>query len=168
LRLVTGNVRLMPVDEQTLEPLLCVAVTEAEPDEVMPPVEAPAGWSHERQEAFRRFHRSNYGGLDGPAHTMMYAIVRDGGVVGMIRMARRDEPDTVETGMWLGRSVRGRGIGVAALRLLLAEAAHAGACRVVAETTSHNTGALGVLRRCGAVLRDDGAEVRAEIPLVGD
>jgi RimJ/RimL family protein N-acetyltransferase len=167
-RLVTGNVRLTPVDEQTLEPLLCVAVAQAEPDEVMPPVQAPAGWSHGRQEAFRRFHRSNYGGLDGPAHTLMYAIVRDGDVVGMIRIARRDEPDTVETGMWLGRSARGRGIGVAALRLLLAEAAHAGACRAVAETTSHNTAALVVLRHDGAVLRHDGAGVRAEIPLVGD
>jgi RimJ/RimL family protein N-acetyltransferase len=82
-------------------------------------------------------------------------------------MARRDEPDTVETGMWLGRSVRGQGIGVAALRLLLGEAAQAGACRVVAETTTQNTGALWVLRRCGAVLRDDGAGVRAEIALVG-
>jgi RimJ/RimL family protein N-acetyltransferase len=164
---VTGNVRLTPVDERTLEPLLCVAVTEAEPDEVMPPVDAPTGWSHASREAFRRFHRSNYGGLDGPAHTMMYAIVRDGDVVGMIRMARRDEPDTVETGMWLGRSVRGRGIGVAALRLLLGEAAQAGACRVVAETTTQNTGALGVLRRCGAVLRDDGTGVRAEIALAG-
>src|SRR3954453_2647687 len=78
LRLVTGNVRLMPVDGQAREPLLCVAVTEAEPDEVMPPVEAPAGWSHERQEAFRRFHRSNYGGLDGPGHTGSYAIVFEG------------------------------------------------------------------------------------------
>jgi hypothetical protein len=37
----------------------------------------------------------------------MYAIVCDGDVVGMIRMARRDEPDTMETGMWLGESARG-------------------------------------------------------------
>ena len=94
----------------------------------------------------------------------MYAIICDGDVVGMIRMARRDEPDTMETGMWVGQSARGQGIGVAALRLLLAEAARAGSRRVVAETTYHNTAALGVLRCCGAVLRHDGAGVRAEIP----
>jgi hypothetical protein len=35
----------------------------------------------------------------------------------------------------------------------------------VAETTSFNAAAQGVLRRCGAVLDDDGTEVRAEIPL---
>src|SRR3954471_2126061 len=75
LRLVTGHVRLMPVDEQPLEPRLRLAVTETEPDEVMPPVEAPAGWSHERQEAFRRFHRSNYGGLAGGAPTRVAPLV---------------------------------------------------------------------------------------------
>ena len=104
----------------------------------------------------REFYRSNYGGLDGPTRTLMYAITCDGDVVGMIRMARRDEADTMETGMWVGQSARGQGIGVAALRLLLAEAARAGSRRVVAETTYKNTAALGVLRRCGAVLRDDG------------
>lgn len=159
------DVRLTPVDEQTLEPLLSVAVADTVPDEVMPPVKAPAGWSQVRREAFREFYRSSYGGLDGPTRTLMYAIICDGNVVGMIRMARRDEPDTVETGMWLGQSTRGQGIGAAALRLLLTEAARTGSRRVVAETTSHNTAALEVLRRCGALLRDDGAKVRAEIPL---
>jgi RimJ/RimL family protein N-acetyltransferase len=165
---VTGNVRLAPVDEQNLEPLLSVAVAEAEPDEVMPAVEAPAGWSQARREAFREFHRASYGGLDGPTHTLMYAVVSDGDVVGMIRMARRDEPDTVETGMWLGQSARGQGIGVTALRLLLDEAARVGAKVVVAETTTTNTPALGVLRRCGAVFQDDGTVVRAEIRLGSD
>jgi RimJ/RimL family protein N-acetyltransferase len=168
LRVVVGDVRLTPVDEAALEPLLTVAVAEAEPDEVMPPVSGPAGWSQSRREAFREFYRSGYGGRDGPTRTRMYAIVCDGSVVGMVRMARRDELDTVETGMWLGQSARGQGIGVAALRLLLAEAARAGVRRVVAETTSSNTAALGVLRRCGAVVRDDGSAVRAEIRLGRD
>lgn len=164
-RLVTGNVQLTPVDELTLEPLLTVAVAETQPEEVMPPVKAPPGWSQARQEAFREFYRSSYGGLDGPTRTQMYAVICDGKVVGMTRMARRDAPDTMETGMWLGRSARGQGIGVAALRLLLAAAAHAGTHLVVAETTVQNTPALGALRRCGAVLRDDGTGVRAEIEL---
>ena len=165
---MTGNVRLTPVDEQTLEPLLSLAVAETEPEEVMPPVTAPAGWSHARLKAFREFYRSNYGGLDGPTRTQMYAVICNGDVVGMIRMARRDEPDTMETGMWLGRSVRGQGIGGTALRLLLAEAAHAGTRRVIAETTSQNAAALAALRRCGAELHDHGMGVRAEIELGPD
>ncbi len=73
LRLVAGDVRLTPVDEQTLEPLLSVAIAETEPHEVMPPVTAPAGWSQVCREAFREFYRSSYGGLDGPTRTLMYA-----------------------------------------------------------------------------------------------
>jgi RimJ/RimL family protein N-acetyltransferase len=67
--------------------------------------------------------------------------------------------------MWLGRSVRGRGIGVRALRLLLDEAARTGARRVVAETTAANAAAIKVLRRCSAVLVFDGSQVHAEIPV---
>jgi RimJ/RimL family protein N-acetyltransferase len=166
---VIGNVRLTRVDEQTVHLMLSVAVAETEPEEVMPPVTAPAGgWCKARQEAFREFYRSSFDGLDGPIRTLMYAIICDGAVVGMIRMARRDEPDTAETGMWLGRSHRGIGIGRAALQLLLAEAVEAGAGRVVAETTSQNTAAIAVLRHCGAVLRDDGTRVCAEISLRPD
>jgi RimJ/RimL family protein N-acetyltransferase len=165
--LVTGKVRLTPVDERTLEPLLSVAVAEAEPGEVMPPVEAPAGWSQARRDAFREFHRANFGGLDGPTRTLMFAILADEDVVGMIRMSRRDEPGTVETGMWLGQSARGQGIGATALRELLTEAEQAGIRVVIAEITPANTAALGVLRRCGALLRHDGGKaVRAEIRLL--
>ncbi|MBO4206548.1 GNAT family N-acetyltransferase [Micromonospora echinofusca] len=160
---MAGDVRLVPVDDKTLEPLLSIAAAEAEPDDVMPPVEAPAGWSHARREAFRDFHRAHYGGLEGPTRTLMYAIMLGGEVVGMIRLARRDEPGVMETGMWLGRSARGQGIAVAALREALTEAAGHGARVVVAETTAGNTPAIGVLTRCGAVLRRDGDDVHAEI-----
>lgn len=162
---MTGSVRLAPVDETNLEALLSVAVAEADPDEVMPPVEAPPGWSQARREAFRTFHRQHYGGLAGPTGTLMYAIVVGGDVLGMIRMARRPEPGTVETGMWLGRSARGQGVAREAVRLLLAEAARVRAERVVADTTVRNQPAVSVLRRCGAELRIDGDAVRAEITL---
>ena len=165
--MVTGRVRLAPVDAQNLEPLLSVAVAETEPCEVMPPVEAPAGWSQLRRDAFRDFYRASFDGLDGPTRTRMYAILIGNDVVGMVRLSRRDEPGTLETGLWLGQSARGQGIGVAALREVLAEAGRAGAEIVVAETKTGNLAALGVLRRCGAVLRHDGdSAVRAEIRLV--
>jgi RimJ/RimL family protein N-acetyltransferase len=80
------------------------------------------------------------------------AHASDEEIVGMIRMARRDEPDTMETGMWLGRSYRGMGIGRAALQLLLAEAAENGIRRVVAETTfSEQRGSRGAATLWGRV-----------------
>ncbi|MEV4481101.1 GNAT family N-acetyltransferase [Micromonospora coxensis] len=160
-----GAVRLEPVDERNLEPLLSVAVAEAEPDDVMPPVEAPAGWSAARREAFREFHRASFAGLDGPTRTLMYAILAGGEVVGMVRMTRCDEPGVVETGMWLGRSARGQGLGVAALRELMDAAAAAGMRAVVADTTRDNAGAVEVLRKCGAKLLENGDRVHAEICL---
>ncbi|GAB3071141.1 hypothetical protein GCM10027186_26980 [Micromonospora schwarzwaldensis] len=165
LRLVTGVVRLEPVDERNLEPLLSVAAAEAEPEDVMPAVDAPAGWSLARRDAFREFHRASFGGLDGPTRTLMYAIVSGGEVVGMVRMTRRDEPGTVETGMWLGRSARGRGLGAAALRELLHAAAAAGMRTVVADTTPDNAGAISVLRKCGAELHEEGGKLSARMCL---
>ncbi|MBM0238359.1 GNAT family N-acetyltransferase [Micromonospora sp. ATA32] len=162
---MAGAVRLEPVDERNLEPLLSVAVAEAEPGDVMPPVEAPAGWSHARREAFRDYHRASFGGLDGPTRTLMYAILAGGEVVGMVRMTRCDEPGTVETGMWLGRSARGQGLGAAALRELLNAAAAAGMKAVVADTTRDNPGAVSVLSKCGAKLSEDGDKVHGEICL---
>ncbi|MFD2767605.1 GNAT family N-acetyltransferase [Micromonospora eburnea] len=162
---MTGVVRLELVDERNLEPLLSVAAAEAEPEDVMPPVDAPAGWSLARRDAFREFHRASFGGLDGPTRTRMYAIVAGGEVVGVVRMTRRDEPGTVETGMWLGRSARGRGLGAAALRELLNTAAAAGMHTVVAETTPENQGAVSVLRKCGAELREKGGKLYAQMCL---
>ena len=118
-------------------------------------------------DAFCAFYRSHQAGLDGPTRTRMYAVLSNGDVVGMIRMARRDK-DTLETGMWLGTSARGQGIGVAALRLLLDEAAPTGARAIVAETTSSNVAAIGVLRRCGATFTVNGPDVHAEIRMFLD
>ena len=116
-------------------------------------------------DAFCEFYRSHYRGLNGPTRTLTYGILCNSDVVGMIRMARSDGPDTLETGMWLGRSARGRGIGGRALRLLLDEAARTGARRVVAETSAANAAAIKVLRRCSAVLVFNGSQVHAEIPV---
>ena len=177
---MAGAVRLEPVDEGNLEPLLSVAAAEAEPGDVMPPVEAPAGWSLARREAFREFHRASFGGLDGPTRSQMYAILVGGEVVGMVRMTRCDEPGTVETGMWLGRSARGQGVGAGGRRGLrdappgggggggggaAARGHRVGMRAVVAETTRDNVGAVSVLEKCGAKLREDGGTVRAEICL---
>lgn len=149
---MVGTVELRHVDEETLQRLLLVAVNDADPSEVMPPVAGPPGWTTERQEAFQAWHRDRRGGLAGPLHECTYAITADGRIVGSARLARRNRHDVLETGMWLGRSERGQGIGTATLRALLGEAAAAGARHVVAETTSANLAAVAALRHHHATL----------------
>jgi len=107
-------VGLTPVDERLLTPLLSVAVAETKPDEVMPPVEAPPGWSQPRQDAFCEFYRSHYRGLNGPTRTLIYGILCNSDVVGVIRMARSNGPDTLETGMFSG----GHGLTLAGKRFV--------------------------------------------------
>ncbi|MEX3105393.1 MULTISPECIES: GNAT family N-acetyltransferase [unclassified Streptomyces] len=166
---MVGQVAVRQMDEEALEELLAVAVADAVPDEVMPPVAGPPGWTAQRREAFREWHRSRFPGLDGPLRESTFTIVHDGEVVGSARLALRDSHDShhdvLETGMWLGRSQRGHGIGTAALRLLLDEAAKAGARTVVADTLAHNSAALGALRRNGATLTTsrDSVDVLAEL-----
>ncbi|MEU6393675.1 GNAT family protein [Streptomyces sp. NPDC046939] len=164
---MTGRVTLRQVDEGTLEELLAVAVEDATPEEVMPPVAGPPGWTPERREAFRAWHRARRAGLTGPLRERTFAITYDVRIVGSARLALRDRPDALETGMWLARSWRGHGVGTAALGLLLEEAAEAGAQVVVADTLAHNTAALAALRRNGALLVADGNtdDIRAELPL---
>ncbi|SOD64412.1 Protein N-acetyltransferase, RimJ/RimL family [Streptomyces zhaozhouensis] len=146
------RVELRRIDEEGLATLLTVAVADAAPEEVMPPVTGPPGWTTERREAFLAWHRARRPGLGGSLGESTYAVLHDREVVGSARLARTDRRDVLETGLWLARAQRGRGIGTAALRALLREAARAGARAVVADTTTHNTAALTALRRNGAVL----------------
>ncbi|MFY1634512.1 GNAT family N-acetyltransferase [Solwaraspora sp. WMMB335] len=158
------DVRLIPMSDALLEPLLSTAVAEADPGEVMPPVPGPVGWTAARRDAFRDFYRSHFDGARcGPTGTILYAITVDGDdVVGGIRLTRLDAPaGALETGIWLGRSARGRGIGSAALRAVFEEAARLGARLVVARTTVTNRYAINLLRRCGAVIEVEQGQVHA-------
>ncbi|MGI5401085.1 GNAT family N-acetyltransferase [Streptomyces sp. CA-135486] len=161
------TVELRHVDEEMLEGLLAVAVNDAAPDEVMPPVTGPPGWTTARQDAFRAWHRARRPGLAGPLHECTFAILIDGKIVGSARLARRDSQEVLETGMWLARSVRGRGIGTAALHAVLNAAARADARLVVAETTATNLAAIAALRRNEARLTTDRrtGHVHARLPL---
>ncbi|GHJ53052.1 hypothetical protein Nm8I071_23590 [Nonomuraea sp. TT08I-71] len=161
---MSNRVRLLPINDEMLELLLAVAVAEAKPEEVMPPVEAPPGWSPARREAFREFHRASYGGLDGPTRNQMYVVVVGDEVVGMAALGGLHEPGAAETGMWLGRPMRGRGVGAAALTEVMQEAARLGLRSVVARTTRTNVAALTVLAKFGARLRSEGEDVHAANP----
>ena len=80
------------------------------PDEVTPPM-AGSHWGPERIEWLRRLHRDRRLGLDGPLGEATWAVALDGEVVGGVRLKRMAEPDVLETGIWLTRSARGKGVG---------------------------------------------------------
>ena len=152
------DVRLADVDAPMLELLLDLARRNASPDEVTPPLGNGTGWNTERIHWFRAFHRAASAGLDGPAEEKSWAVLCDDSAAGSVRLKRTGEW-AAETGMWLGRNYRGRGVGGAALGLVLAEAGRAGLRQVLATTTAGNIGAQRILTSAGAHLThdDDGA-----------
>lgn len=162
-------VALVDVSEDVLERLLLVAIKDADADEVTPPLGNAAGWNSERISWFREYHHAA-SGLDGPAQQKSWAISCQGEPVGSIRL-RWNGPGTLETGVWLARGFRGRGIGSEALRLVKAQATAAGAAVLEADTTAGNVNALALLRSAGAELvpgkSSGGAPVpvKARIPL---
>jgi ribosomal-protein-alanine N-acetyltransferase len=162
------EVRLADVDEPMLEQLLELGQRDASADDVTPPLGNGTGWSPERVDWFRAYHRSAAAGLAGPASEKSWAVLCDGKPAGSIRLKRIDD-GTVETGIWLGRSHRGHGIGGAALGLVLAEARRAGLHRVLASTTAGNIGAQRLLTAAGGILTyDDGGAVSAVVVLITD
>jgi RimJ/RimL family protein N-acetyltransferase len=140
---------LAPVDEQVLALLVTAATSDASPNEVTPPVPPGNEWVPARIEWLRSFHRDRRSGLDGPAAEASWAVVADGDVVGAIRLKRIDGSDAVEVGLWLTRSVRGRGLGRRAVAAALQEARAAWATAVRADTTAGNRGAIALLEALG-------------------
>ncbi|MCQ6270764.1 GNAT family N-acetyltransferase [Pseudarthrobacter sp. R1] len=162
------DVSLVDVDEAVLEQLLELAKRDASPDEVAPPLGGP-GWNLERTAWFYSYHRAAAHGLDGDAGEKSWGILVDGSLAGSIRLRRVDSGNGVaaaDTGIWLGRSFRSRGIGTAALRLVLDVARNAGISEVTARTLTGNLGAQRVLASAGAVLTpDDDGTVSAVVVL---
>lgn len=159
----TGSVALVAVDDAVLAQLVHAATTDAAADEVTPPLTAGRSWTSARVAWLRDFHRVRRGGLAGSAGEASWAVVVDGLVVGSVRLKHTVEHGVLETGIWLTHSVRGRGVGRAAMAAALRQAATLGASGVRADTTVANAGALAVLRRLGfnIIPSDDGHDVRA-------
>lgn len=159
------EVRLVDVDDPLLERLLELAQLDASADNVTPPLGNGTGWNAERIAWFRAYHRAAAAGLDGAAREKSWAVTLDGVAAGSIRLKRLDAV-TAETGIWLGRGYRGRGVGSAALGLVLAQARRAGLRQVLAHTTERNIGAQRLLTAAGMRLRrDDGGAVSAAVEL---
>ncbi|MBD3934899.1 GNAT family N-acetyltransferase [Streptomyces chumphonensis] len=171
-----GDVQLRPLDAALLSALLEAAVADADPEEVMPPVPGPPGWTDARREAFLRFHRGRAQGLAADPVEATYAVLLTGPdgeasggrrVVGAARLCPVPSGDgEAEAGLWLGRSVRRTGVGGAAFRLLVEEARAAGRSGVVAATTPDNQGARRLLAALGARTAVTAEAVEAHLSLL--
>ncbi|MGW5054152.1 GNAT family N-acetyltransferase [Actinokineospora sp. NPDC004072] len=128
----------------------------AAPAEVMPG--RHQDWTPQARADYRAFLDAQ---LADPT-TTSFAVCAADAVVGVIRL-RAIDADTAETGLWLSRDARGRGIGKAAVSALLAVARRRGLRALVADTTPENAAALGVLRACGAAVHPEGSKVQAEL-----
>lgn len=153
--------RLDVGDRSELDAVVTAAVTGALPREVMPPDDEPHpdDWTLPRERAYARFLRGR------PATETSYLVVEGTAVVGVARLLR--DGAGAETGVWLARTARGRGIGTTVLGLLAHRAAEDGADRLVAGTTADNVAALAALRHHGAALTGRADAVAAVVELRG-
>jgi RimJ/RimL family protein N-acetyltransferase len=149
------EVTLVDVDGAVADQLLQLAKRDASPDEVAPPLGGP-GWNLERTAWFFSYHRAAQG-LDGEAGEKTWAVFGGSLIAGSVRLKRETNAGapSAETGIWLGRSFRSRGIGGTALRLVLAEARRAGLKRVTARTLAGNHSAQRLLAAAGAAMTHD-------------
>jgi RimJ/RimL family protein N-acetyltransferase len=161
------DVQLNELSDEMLSRLVRHALLDSDIHEVMPAGPGPAAWTPERLDEFVSFHKGRRGGLDGPASEVSWAILVDGTAAGVVRL-QRVALGSLEVGMWLTRSTRGRGIGGQVLTSMMARATTLGANTLVAVTTSTNQAALSALARIGARIyapTPDG-RVRTEIELI--
>lgn len=106
---------LVDVDEAILARLVDAAITDASAHEVTAPVTTEDEWSPARISWLKDFHRSRRADLSGPAAELTWAILVEDQIVGSVRLKRTREPGVLETGIWLTRRARGRGVGRRAL-----------------------------------------------------
>ncbi|MFJ4880842.1 GNAT family N-acetyltransferase [Streptomyces sp. NPDC088745] len=160
-----SDVTLRQLDEDLLRDLLDVAVAEADPHEVMPPVAGPAGWTAERRTAFLRFHQSRSLSADPVEAT--YVIVVGDAVVGAARLCPLEGAKrAVEAGVWIGRSYRGSGVGGAVLSHLLTLACADGFDSLFLSTTPDNTASQRLLSALGVDVVHEGDAVTAWVDLI--
>lgn len=158
---------LAAVDHAILDLLVQAATTDASADEVTPPLTAGPAWTPTRIGWLRDFHADRRAGLDDPAGEVTWAVTVGQRVVGSVRLQRTERPGELETGVWLTRGSRGRGVGRAAVEAVLREAAELGFTSVSARTTADNVRALLVLKRLGFNITpaDDDSGIHALIPV---
>ncbi|WP_239154086.1 GNAT family N-acetyltransferase [Amycolatopsis sp. FDAARGOS 1241] len=161
-----SEIVLTPLDEPALHRLLEAAVADADPREVMPPVDGPPGWTRARREAFLALHRRR--SLDPDTAIETTWVVEVGGRAAgaaRLRPVHSTSSVAVEAGVWLCRSVRGRGIGKRVTEVPLEAARDGGAARFIASTTVADTAGRRLLSGAGADLDVRGEDVDASLEL---
>lgn len=159
-----SDVTLHPLDRALLTDLLDAAVEDADPGEVMPPVDGPAGWTLERRGAFIRFHEER-SLADEPAEAT-FAIVVGTKVVGAARLCPMPQPArAVEAGVWIGRSHRGVGVGRTVLSRLLDRARADGFDELYIRTKPGNMAVHRLIEDLGVDLVHEGDSVTAWVKL---
>lgn len=156
----TGPVELVPLTEGNLVLLLDAAVRDSDPLEVMTPVDDEPGWTDRRKQAFLEFHRGRALRAGDPSE-YTYLISVGESIVGAARLQPSHE--SLEAGVWIGRSHRGRGVGAVVAERLRELATGIGARRVVAKTTVDNHAARRLL--AGATTTVSGNAVTASLDL---
>jgi len=155
------TVELRPLTPDDLPALRDVAVADAVPSEVMPPVEGPGDhWTPDRATAFTDWQHSR---ITDPERRS-YLVTADGAPAGVVRLDDTGE-GTAVAGYWIARSHRRKGVATQALALILIEAKALGLTGVTAQTTLGNPGSRRVLEGNGAALTVDGDVVRATFAL---
>lgn len=131
------------------------------------PAAAGEGWAGAGAEAVGAAGAGPGGGGAGPGGGAG-AVAGGGGYAGPSDGAEAGAGGgrALETGIWLARSFRGRGVGREALRLVKARAASTGAAVLVAETTAGNVGALALLKYAGAELVTGAASQTHTVPVI--
>ena len=106
------------LDENTLGELLYLAMTDAEPSDVMAPMPGDPGWTPERTELFLEGHRRCRRGPDEANRQVTMAVIHNGAVAGSVRFEPIEDGGACrEIGLWLSRTHRGHGISTRVLQL---------------------------------------------------
>ncbi|MGO2468598.1 MAG: GNAT family N-acetyltransferase [Microbacterium gubbeenense] len=156
------EVTLAAVDEQILAKLSAIASSDADADEVTPPLSPGSSWTPQRLEWFEGYHRSRRSGLAGRHREATWAIMNADRPVGSVRLGLTETVGTLETGIWLARTYRGKGIARQAMLLVLDEARRYGAHVVCADTASSNRSAQSLMQSVGFVLGPRSGEGRVQ------
>lgn len=161
LRLQCGPVSLRPVRESDLAHLAAIQPDDYEHD---PAVERFAGLD-EGQHRTRLVHQDYWrsmGTWSPTAWSLSFAVEHENLIMGVQSLEATDflGVHTVDSGSWLVRSARGRGIGAAMRTAVLGLAFdHLGAHAAVTSARQDNGPSLGVSRRLG--YRDNGVSLNA-------
>lgn len=161
LRLAVGDTTLRHVRERDLPHLAEILPDDYEHDPSAEPFPSHDVAAHRRRLLYQGYWRSL--GNWSPASWCLDFIVEHRGVVVGVQSLEAEQflsVRTVDSGSWLATTARGRGVGVAMRRAVLALAFdHLGAHAAVSSARADNAASLGVSRRLGYV--DNGVSLNA-------